>query len=409
MNSTQFCRMLALVTCAGWLAACTSHQVIEANPAPLRQPAAPLAEDQQLDVGVAVFEPGSFAEPQASVTQSVAAAIGKAEGHYIAFTLRQTLQESGYWGAVRVIPGATEAVDVTVRGRVLESNGVDLKVNVKAWDATGTVYLDKIYERTASKYAYTDASLSEIDPFQNLYNAVANDLAAVRRTLTSKEITTVKRVSALRFAEGVAPYAFAGYLSENKDGAYTIERLPAAKDPMMARVLAIRARERDLLRVFDAHYGKLANELETRYRDWRKSSYEETRAARRLERSARQDLVLGSVAAAGGLVGAASSGSALGSAASVASVVGGAAVIGRGVKKYSQAEIHRDALAELGSSFSQEIAPRVVELEGRTTTLSGSAEVQFQAWRELLRELYGAETGLQPGRFPETKDFESSQ
>ncbi|MGC1955931.1 MAG: hypothetical protein WA970_25855, partial [Gammaproteobacteria bacterium] len=100
---------------------------------------------------------------------------------------------------------------------------------------------------------------------------------------------------------------------------------------------------------------------------------------------------------------------AVGTAASVASVIGGAAVIGRGVKKYSQAEIHRDALLELASSFSQEVAPRVIEVEGRVTTLSGSAEAQFRAWRQLLRELYRTETGLTAGQVPDGEETAPSR
>jgi hypothetical protein len=400
MNGMPFFRLLVLVGCAVLLAACTTHQVINANPAPLRPPARPPAQGQRLDVGVAVFEPGSLEDGSAAAAQ---AAVRKAEGHFIAFTLRQALEASGHWGAVRVIPGTSEAVDVTVRGRILASNGVELKVHIDARDVTGRLALDKVYERTASKYAYTDASLSEMDPFQDLYHAIANDLAAIRHELTNAQVDAVRTASTLRFAEEVAPYAFEGYLVPGEEGAYKIQRLPAAEDPMLTRILAIRARESGLLQVFDAHYGQLASDMRAPYRAWRQSSYEETRTASRLERSARQDLVLGSVAAVGGLAGAASSGNPLGTAASVASVVGGAAVIHRGVKKYSEAEIHRDALMELAGSFSQEIAPQVIEIEGQVITLSGSAEVQFQEWRRLLRELYGTETGWTPQKVPVRK------
>jgi hypothetical protein len=48
----------------------------------------------------------------------------------------------------------------------------------------------------------------------------------------------------------------------------------------------------------------------------------------------------------------------------------------------------------------------VVDVEGRTLELKGSAEQQYAEWRQLLRELYENETGLpaatsasaQPGR-----------
>jgi hypothetical protein len=36
----------------------------------------------------------------------------------------------------------------------------------------------------------------------------------------------------------------------------------------------------------------------------------------------------------------------------------------------------------------------VVEVEGRTVQLRGTAEEQYQEWRRLLKELYETETGL---------------
>ena len=40
------------------------------------------------------------------------------------------------------------------------------------------------------------------------------------------------------------------------------------------------------------------------------------------------------------------------------------------------------------------MATLVVDIEGQTAELTGSAEEQFIKWRELLREIYSTETGL---------------
>ena len=57
---------------------------------------------------------------------------------------------------------------------------------------------------------------------------------------------------------------------------------------------------------------------------------------------------------------------------------------------YQAAEV----LAELGTSFGQEIQPAVVEVAGETRRLEGSAATQYAEWRKLLREIYETETGL---------------
>jgi hypothetical protein len=56
--------------------------------------------------------------------------------------------------------------------------------------------------------------------------------------------------------------------------------------------------------------------------------------------------------------------------------------------------MNREAIEELGSSFASEARPLVVEVEGQTHELTGSAEAQFAKWRVLLRRIYAAETGL---------------
>ena len=60
--------------------------------------------------------------------------------------------------------------------------------------------------------------------------------------------------------------------------------------------------------------------------------------------------------------------------------------------------MHRAAIQELSESFDNEMKPLVMEFEGKTYELTGSAEEQYHRWRELLRQIYLAETGLDEGK-----------
>jgi hypothetical protein len=64
-----------------------------------------------------------------------------------------------------------------------------------------------------------------------------------------------------------------------------------------------------------------------------------------------------------------------------------------GLKKYADARNAAQAVKELAESFQAEVAPQVVDVEGRTLRLTGTAEEQYREWRKLLRELYMEETG----------------
>ena len=44
--------------------------------------------------------------------------------------LRETLEETAQWGAVRVIPNTADFVDVIVTGKVIDSNGGFLAVDI---------------------------------------------------------------------------------------------------------------------------------------------------------------------------------------------------------------------------------------------------------------------------------------
>jgi hypothetical protein len=74
------------------------------------------------------------------------------------------------------------------------------------------------------------------------------------------------------------------------------------------------------------------------------------------------------------------------SAARYAGSIGGVTAFLSGLKKYADARTHAQSFGELAKSFQSEVAPQVVEVEGRSLKLSGSAEEQYREWRRLLRE-----------------------
>jgi hypothetical protein len=100
------------------------------------------------------------------------------------------------------------------------------------------------------------------------------------------------------------------------------------------------------------------------------------------------------VAVVGGIMAGAETSSSAGSAAATAAVIGGMYAFKSGLDKRAEIKIHTESLKQLGDSFQNEVQPMVVDVEGRTLQLKGSAEEQYAEWRQLLRELYENETGL---------------
>jgi hypothetical protein len=49
-------------------------------------------------------------------------------------------------------------------------------------------------------------------------------------------------------------------------------------------------------------------------------------------------------------------------------------------------------MKELSQTFESTVAPQVVDVEGRTLRLTGTAEEQYREWREMLKQLHDEES-----------------
>ena len=174
-----------------------------------------IPEDQLMDVGIHTFESNELSHDEAE-EEGTSNEIRKAEGHFIPYHLKSTLQQTGHWGAVRVIPTETDSIDLFVKGKIEESNGEHLTLNIEVADATGRQWFTKEYKKEASRFAYTGNRPGEKDAYQDLYNAIANDMAEFKKKLTADDIKKIRTTSKLKFARAFAPDAFDGYLAKGK-------------------------------------------------------------------------------------------------------------------------------------------------------------------------------------------------
>lgn len=352
-------------------------------------------EASLLDVGIQVLKTVEL-DAETAKEEGTHPKILEAEARYIPFHLKKTLQETGQWGAVRVLPARAEEVDVSVSGTLLESNGETLRVAIKVIDATGRLWFHNEYEAEVTEKSYEALDKRDSDPYQDLYNRVANDMLAYRRQLSSKELTAIRQLALLKFARSVAPHAFGDYLAKDGEGIFQVRKLPADNDPMFERVNRIRAREYMFIDTVNLYYNNLYDDMRQPYGQWRRSSLQELNQKRALERKAWTRRLLGLAAIIGGAVVGSNSNSSGGAAASSVMVLGGYEIFRSGGQFASDAKVHEAALRELGDSFKADVEPVLDEVEGRTLKLSGSVDAQYAEWRRTLRELFAKETGLSP-------------
>lgn len=401
---------LAAALCA-FVAGCVTS---ETRPLPKNQPiqaTTQIPEAELLDVGVHVFDPdvpeAIKDDPDAQAKRRIYPEVRRAEASYIPGELRSTLESSAQWGAVRIVP-ETAIIDVIVDGRIVESTGAKLVLDISVRDSMGRTWIDhKIYESAADIGSYkTDAALRARDPFQNVYSAIANDMLAARQKFTDADRREIRRVSELRFAAEFAPETAKGYLATDSKGISRVARLPAENDPVMERVDRIRERDLAVVDTVDGYYLSFSEKMHDSYGNFRRVSQEEVEKEERARASANMRTALGAAAILGSIFIPDQCGPYdytcrnVQTAARTAGTVGGIAGIMSGIKKYSDAKSHAEAMQEVADSFEAEIAPQVIEVEGRTLKLTGTAEEQYREWRELLRQMHAEETGGVPATPP---------
>ncbi|MGB7451970.1 MAG: hypothetical protein WBM36_07575 [Lysobacterales bacterium] len=353
-----------------------------------------IPESQLLNASIEVFDPGALPEDEKQAN-GLSMDIRKAEARYMPEQLRATMEKTGYWGAVRVVPRGLTNGELLVSGTILESNGLQLDLKISAKDATGRKWFTREY-RAGVEAAYYQVSGLSKEVFQPLYRTVANDLAEFFKGLTDEDITSIRRVAELRFAADIAPEAYNGYLELNETGEYTVVHLPSYDDPMYTRVQAIQERDLLMIDTLNGHFDNFTREMQQPYTEWRKARSDEAEKQKALEKAALNRTLLGVASIVGAIfvgVAAPEYNSGLDTLTDVM-VLGGAAAIKSGMDKRSEAAIHRESIEELGISFSSEARPLVVEVEGKSVELTGSAEAQYEQWRVLMGQIYASETGL---------------
>ena len=372
------------------LSACVNQSVKSTSVPGVKSASVDLSEDLLLDVSIAIFDPGLDDYDE---DERVYPEVRKAEARYMPRLLSEAMQDSGAWGTVRVVPNKEQISDLMVQGKILYSDGEELQLHITAADSRGYVWLDQKYTGDSIGYAYQVTTRSTYDPFQAVYNTIANDLLQKQEELRPEDYRNVRLVTELLFARSFSQEAFDGYLAKNRKDHYLIMRLPAEDDPMLQRVRTIRERDQMFIDTLQEYYANFDEQMAGPYQEWRKLSYEEAMALQELKAESTRRLIAGGVAILAGIAGASSGESSTTRTAGQVAIIGGGYLLKSGLEKRNEAQIHVEALEELGMSLEAEITPQVIELEDRTVMLSGNVEDQYAQWREVLAEIYRTEIG----------------
>lgn len=320
-----------------------------------------------LNVSISVFDAGVPDDRSLHRDLQIFPRIREVEAKFLPFVLREALVGTGEWGAVRVVTEPDSAAEVEISGSIIRSDGEILEIRVRALDATGREWVDRVFASGLTRDGEEGGAVDDSGQ-PGLYDEIAESLRAARDRLDDRALGRIVETSLLRYATELAPSAFDEYLTEDEDGIFSIERLPARNDPMLDRIERIRLTEYVITDSVDAKFRELHEEIASTYALWREYRYKsleyDRQNARRAEET-RSDASRGSYEAIKDLY-----------------------------DNYKWDRVTAQEQDRLAIAFDNEVSPVVEAMEARIVELEGWVDDKYAEWRKLLEELFEVESEL---------------
>lgn len=353
----------------------------------------------KLDVIIPVFDPGLSENVENYEEEWIWPELRRAEANRFAYKLKQALDNSNAFGAVRVTPDKTASGDLYVLGKIEVSNGEDVMFVLNVVDISGKEWLDDTFKYEVQESFYRDYRGYGQDPYTPVFKEAAEKIIVALNKRSFSELDDLKYIADLRFGASFNETAFMEYMNTEGNSIKLISK-PSDSDPMLQRVTAIRVREQLFIDNLQQNYASFSQNMDDSYLKWQEASFIENQLRKEAERERTMKTIGGVLLIGLAIVAAITSGNnsnAFGSpdptlaTAAIASGMAGAWMLSGSFKSKEEAEFHKDAINELGESINIEMAPQVVSFEEETVELTGNIQEQFTQWREFLKRIYEQE------------------
>jgi hypothetical protein len=351
----------------------------------------------KLEVIIPVFDPGLPEDPDDYDDENIWPELRRAEANRFAYKLKEKLEETGQFGAVRVTPDATATGDLYVIGRIEQSNGEEVEIQLEVIDISGKKWMDDAFEHEVSEAFHKDQRNAGLDPYDPVFVIAASTIVEELMERDQEELEELQEIADLRFGANFSEQSFTRYMSVN-GGRFSLTSRPSDDDPMLQRVRAIRVRDQLFVDGLQENYASFSEQMNDSYLMWQEQSLFEVQAERAASRKVIGQRVGGALliglAVLSAVAGSNSNsvgGSAAGATGAILGGVAGASVLSDSFKTSEEAKVHRQSLNELGQSVDMALAPQVIAFEKESVELTGDAKEQFKQWRAFLQKIYAEE------------------
>ncbi len=358
------------------------------------QPQASQVSSPIIDVIIPVFDPGLPEDPNDYDDENIWPELRRAEANRFAYKMKEKLDQTGQFGAVRVTPDSTATGDLYILGQIEESNGEEVEIKIDVVDISGRVWLSKSFDHEVAETFHKDLRNEGLDPYDPVFEEATSRIVEELQDHSREQLADLHYLADLRFGANLSADSFEPYL-ESDAGQYKVVSKPSDSDPMFQRVQAVRVRDQLFVDGLQENYAAFYEQMNDSYSMWQQESQFEIQAQREANRKALGQaaggILLVGLAILSAFAGADSDstgGSTAGATGAVFGGMAGTTLIKESFKTSAEAEVHRDSLNELGQSVDMELAPKVIAFQKETVELTGDAKEQYTQWRAFLQKIY---------------------
>ncbi|MGQ8364511.1 hypothetical protein [Glaciecola sp. 1036] len=368
-----------------------------------------------LDVAVPVFDPGfpmqsngTDIDYEEMDDEGIWPQLRRTEAKLFAVETKKSLENTGAFGAVSVVPDANTSADVFVLGKILHSDSEVVEMELTVVDASGEILGIKEFEHEVDESFIKDQRNAGKNPYQPIFDQGRDYVVALLSRLSDEEKQEIKNVATVRYARYYNPDEYSQYLSteierKNRQRYYkfSLEGMPAENDPMLNRIEDLRAQELLFVDRLQDQYDTFYAETNDAYYTWQRETLPEIIARReaQTERNIKAGLGVGLAILAGILANKSSDSSASGSstrggaeaAGAVLAGVGSMIAINDAFQSNSEMKVQSAIIEEKGQAVDLTLGPTEMKFADQIIELKGTASEQYMQWKQHLRDMYELE------------------
>ncbi|MDQ6971495.1 MAG: hypothetical protein Q9M30_02480, partial [Mariprofundaceae bacterium] len=153
----------------------------------------------KLDIIIPVFDPGLPKDPAKYKKAHIWPELRRAESARFAYKLKTAIEDTGAFGAVRVMPDKTATGDLYVIGRINESNGEEVDIHLDVYDISGKLWFSKSFKHEVPEDFFSNLRNKGKDAYDPVFKKAAERLVQELDYHPAEKLAKLQSLTDIRF------------------------------------------------------------------------------------------------------------------------------------------------------------------------------------------------------------------